>query len=46
MAEDKLNVPLPSDEAPNKQILQQTIFMNLLQAPKLCNTVFTREVLV
>ena len=46
MAEDKLNVPLPRDEAPNKQILRQTISMNLLRALKLRNTVFTREVLV
>ena len=46
MAEDKLNVPLPRDEAPNKQILRQTVLMNLLRALKLRNTVFTREVLV
>ena len=46
MAEDKDNVPLPRDEAPNKQILRQTVLMNLLRALKLRNTVFTREVLV
>ena len=27
MAEDKLNVPLPRDEVPNKQILNQTIVL-------------------
>ena len=46
VAEDKLNVPLPRDEAPNKQILRQAISMNLLRALKLRSTVFTREVLV
>ena len=39
--EDKL--PLPSDEALNKQILRQAISMNLLQALKLHNTVFTES---
>ena len=38
VAKDKLTVPLPRDEAPNKQIL--------LQALKLRNTMFTQDVLV
>ena len=43
MTEGKLNVPLPCDEAPNKQILLQTIRIYLLQ---LHNTVSTCEILV
>ena len=42
--DDILNVPLPSDDAPNIQILRQTIYINLLRA--LEHTVFTCEVLV
>ena len=46
VAEDKLNAPLPRDEAPNRQILCQTIRVNLLRALKLRNTVLTGVVLV
>ena len=46
VAENKLNVPLPRDEASNKQILRQTIRVNLLLAPKLRNTMLTHHVLI
>ena len=46
VAEDKLNVPLCQDEAPNKQILRQIIRVNLTQALKIRNTKFTQHLLV
>ena len=46
VAEDKLIVPLPHDEAPNKQNLRQAICANLILALKLQNTIFTQDVLV
>ena len=46
VAEDKLIVPLPRDEAPNKQILRQATRANLIQALKLLKTIFTQDVLL
>ena len=46
VAEDKLTVPLPRDEAPNEQILRQATRANLTRVLKLRNTMFTQEVLV
>ena len=46
VAEDKLNVPLRRDEAPNQQILRQIIRVNLHPALKLRSTMLTHDVLV
>ena len=46
VAEDKLNVPLRRDEAPNQQILRQIIRVNLLRVLKLRSAMLTHDVLV
>ena len=46
VAEDKLTVSLPRDEAPNKHSLRQATRATLIRALKVRNTMFTQDVLV
>ena len=41
VAEDKLNAPLPRDEAPNKQILRQATRADLIRALKIIKSLLT-----
>ena len=46
VAEDKVNAPLPREEAPDKQISCQTIRVNLSRAPDFRNIMLAQDVLV